>query len=138
MKTRTPPIPKNAHEREYWDALARHQLSLQRCWGCGFFRYPPGPFCPECWSDAFSWQALSGEGNVVSCVWYIQSLDCRFPEVPYNVSRVQLAEGPAIISNVLGAKFGELVVGDAVRTSYLDEHGFTALMFEKSRGPGES
>lgn len=132
ITVRTPPNPKNAHEREYWDALTRHQLSLQRCSGCGFVRYPPGPFCPECWSDAFTWQALSGEGSVVSFVWYMQSLDRRFPEVPYNVSLVKLAEGPAIISNVLGAKFGELAVGDAVRASYREEKGFTALLFEKA------
>ena len=129
---RTPPNPKSAHERAWWDALARHQLSLQRCSGCGFLRYPTGLFCPECWSDAFTWQALSGKGSVVSFVWYMQSLDRRFPEVPYNVSLVRLVEGPAVISNVLGAEFGELAVGDAVRVSYLDAKGFTALMFQKA------
>ena len=132
MPERTPPNPKNAHERAYWDALAKHQLSLQCCSACGFVRYPPGQFCPECWSDAHEWKPLSGKGSVLSVVWYMQSLDKRFPEVPYNVSLVKLTEGPAVISNVLGAKFGEIAIGDAVRASYLDDKGFTALMFERA------
>jgi len=132
MPERTPPNPKNAHEREYWEGLARHQLLLQRCAGCRFVRYPPGLSCPECWGEAFTWQPLSGRGSVVSFVWYMRSLDRRFPEVPYNVSLVKLAEGPAIISNVLGVKFGELAVGNAVRAAYLDDRGFTALMFGKA------
>jgi uncharacterized OB-fold protein len=132
MTERTPPVPKNEHERAYQSALAGHRLALQRCAACGFVRYPPGPSCPECWSGDFEWKALSGDGRVLSVIWYMQSLDRRFPEVPYNVSLVKLAEGPALISNVLGAKFGEIAVGDAVRASYLDQHGFTALMFEKA------
>ena len=131
MPERTPPSPKNDHERAYWDALAKHRLSLQRCAACGFMRYPPGLFCPECWGGAFEWKPLSGKGSVLSVVWYMKSLDRRFPEVPYNVSLVKLDEGPAVISNILHAKFGEIGVGEAVRASYLDEKGFTALMFEK-------
>ena len=94
-------------------------------------RYPPGPSCPECWSGDFEWKALSGKGSVLSFVWYMQSLAKHIPEVPYNVGLVKLAEGPAVITNVLGAKFGEIAIGDAVRAAYLDEKGFTALMFER-------
>lgn len=132
MPERTRPVPKNAYERAYWDALARHRLSMQCCAGCGFVRFPPGPVCPECWSEAFEWKPLSGEGRVQSFVWYMRSLDARFPEVPYNVTLVKLAEGPSIISNVMGAKFGDIAVGDALRAVYRDEKDFTALMFEKT------
>jgi len=131
MPERTRPKPKNRFEQAYWDALARHQLSLQRCKGCGFVRHPPGEFCPECWSGEFEWQPLSGTGSIVSIIWYMKSLDARFPEVPYNVALVRLAEGPALISNVVGSAFGELKIGDPVHACYCDEADFTALLFEK-------
>lgn len=134
MPDRTPPAIRNPHERAYWDHLAAHRACLQHCSRCSFVRHPPGPICPECWSDQFSWQPISGEGEVLSFVWYERSLDPRFTEVPYNVALVKLREGPALITNVLGCAFGELAVGTAVRACYEDQKAFTALLFEVMRG----
>lgn len=131
MPERTRPNPKSPHEQAWWDHLAADRLSLQRCSACGFVRHPPGPVCPECWSEEFAWQAMSGQGRVLSFVWYLKSLDRRFQEVPYNVALVELAEGPALITNVIDCAFGDLQVGDAVRACYAREKGFTALLFRK-------
>ena len=41
--------------RGFWEALARHQLYLQRCRDCGTLRYPPRALCPKELSDATEW-----------------------------------------------------------------------------------
>lgn len=41
--------------RPFWEAAAREDLMAPRCASCGTFRWPPGPFCPECRSQAVEW-----------------------------------------------------------------------------------
>jgi hypothetical protein len=126
------PRADGAHRAAYGSALRGHALRLQRCGTCGFVRHPPGPICPECWSGAFDWQEHAGEGEVKSFVWYMESLDPRFPDVPYNVALVRLAQGPVIVSSVVDIAVGALQVGDRVVASFTDEPGgHTVLQFRK-------
>jgi len=96
------------------------EIRLQRCDDCGYVRAPEAFACPECLSRDATWTTLSGDGTVETFVWYLRHLDphtAPLPEPPYNVAVIRLAEGPAIISNVVGVAFGELAVGDAVRAA---------------------
>ena len=97
-----------------------HEIRMQRCDDCGYIRFPESFACPECLSRATSWATLSGEGTVETFVWYLRHLEPHnppLPEPPYNVAVIRLAEGPALISNVVDVAFGELAVGDAVRAA---------------------
>jgi uncharacterized OB-fold protein len=49
------PIPRNQWTQPFWDATARGELELPRCGSCGAWRWPPGPFCPECRSQDVEW-----------------------------------------------------------------------------------
>ncbi|MDO8280210.1 MAG: OB-fold domain-containing protein [Burkholderiaceae bacterium] len=130
MPERTLPRVLDTHAQAWWDGLRKHRLLLQHCADCGHPRMPPGPICPECWSDKHEWRAHVGTGTVTSFVWYMQPLDPRFTEVPYNVSLVALDGGPVVVSNVLDVAFGALKIGDRVRARFCDEPaGFTSLMF---------
>ena len=42
-----PPII-SAISRPYWDALTRHEITIQHCDGCGAWVFYPRFFCPEC------------------------------------------------------------------------------------------
>lgn len=130
MPERTLPRVLDTHAQAWWNGLREHRLLLQHCADCGHPRMPPGPICPECWSDKHEWRAHAGTGTVTSFVWYMQPLDPRFTEVPYNVSLVALDGGPVVVSNVLDVAFGALKIGDRVRARFCDEpSGFTSLMF---------
>ena len=52
--------------RGYWEALARHELHVQRCRDCGAKRFYPRALCPVCLSAATEWVRASGRGTVSS------------------------------------------------------------------------
>jgi uncharacterized protein len=58
-------IPKDQWTQPFWDAAARGELMLPRCGSCGTWRWPPGPFCPECRSQQVEW-APSGPAMLYS------------------------------------------------------------------------
>ena len=61
-----PPIPRTEISQGFWDAAAEGRLAIQRCSACGLLRHYPQLRCPECHSDEFGWQTVSGEGHVHS------------------------------------------------------------------------
>lgn len=102
---------ENAH---YWASARQGRLELQRCSDCGYIRAPARWICPECLSESFSWEQMSGRGRIETFVWYLQSFDERCLEIPYSVAVVELEEGPKLLTNVTDVEFGELEVGQAV------------------------
>lgn len=48
-------IPKDQWTKPFWQATARGELDLPHCASCGAYRWPPGPFCPECRSQEVDW-----------------------------------------------------------------------------------
>ncbi len=85
----------------YWGALREGRLEFQRCGACGNAWLPPRSECPKCLSPQWKWQAASGKAKLISWVVYHHAYHPWFAKkVPYNVSVVELAEGPRLISNV--------------------------------------
>lgn len=81
----------------FWSACARGELVVQRCDGCGRYRFPPRPACPWCQSFDFSWPAVSGRGTVWSFVIPHPPLLPAYAELaPYNVIVVALDADPTI------------------------------------------
>lgn len=82
--------------RGFWEAAADGVLSVQRCDDCLELRYPPALRCPECLSANWSWQPLSGRGEVLSYIVIHQKYNAAWADrVPYNVAIIQLEEGPS-------------------------------------------
>lgn len=48
-------IPMDTWTAPFWQAAAEEKLALPRCGDCQTFRWPPGPFCPACRSQAVDW-----------------------------------------------------------------------------------
>lgn len=48
-------IPMNVWTEPFWQAAADERLVLPRCRSCGTHRWPPGPFCSSCRSQAVDW-----------------------------------------------------------------------------------
>lgn len=98
------PIPIIIDEnRPFWEATRRGELQLQCCRDCGAYRYPPNVLCVECGSTAFDWKPVSGRGKVYSFVIFHRAYHPGFAgEVPYAVACIELAEGPRLMSNIVG------------------------------------
>lgn len=112
------PTPDDSN-RPFWTAAREGKLVLQTCGDCGHIRYPINHVCPACLSEVFEWRPLSGRGTVYSSIVFHQVYHPEFAaDVPYNVSLVQLEEGPRMFSNVLGVPPSEVKVGDRVQVTF--------------------
>lgn len=114
------PLPElNDENAPFWEAAHRGELKMQKCSACNHIRYPISHLCPECLSEDFEWQKLSGRGTVYSSVVFHQVYNAAFKEdVPYNVSLIQLEEGPRMFSNVTGIAPSDVKVGQAVKVTF--------------------
>ena len=96
-----------------WDSIARERMELQQCTSCRRFRYPPGPICPHCLAMEHDWQPVSGRGTILSWVVFHRQYFEDFAP-PYNAVAVQLAEGPIVVSNLIGDEPKGSWIGAAV------------------------
>ena len=105
----------------YWQAAKRHEFVAQKCRACGYVHLPPVPVCTNCLSNDQEWTPLSGKGTIYSYGVYHQLWHQGFKEdIPYNVALVELAEGPQIITQIMGCRNEELSCGAAVEVAFDD------------------
>jgi uncharacterized OB-fold protein len=118
--TSAKPIPAVTPEmRPFYEAARRHELRVQRCRGCGVLRFPARALCSACLSTDADWVAVSGRGEIYSFNVMHQVYHPGFAaEVPYAVVLVRLAEGPKMISNVVGVDVRAVRIGMPVRVVF--------------------
>jgi uncharacterized OB-fold protein len=116
------PLPRiTPDNRPFWDATRRHELRLQRCTGCGRFRYPPAPVCPDCLGEGAAWERVSGRGTVTTWVVFHKLYFPAFAaDLPYNVAQVELDEGPRLTANLVGVANDDIRVGLPVEVVFDD------------------
>lgn len=95
--------------RPYWDAAAQGRLLLRRCGACGKAHHYPREFCPACWAgeDRVAWETASG--RAVLYTWSVIHRNDLPPfgqRVPYVAAVVDLAEGPRMMTEVVGVEVG--------------------------------
>lgn len=100
----------------YWAASRRGVVLLQRCRRCRHCWHPPSPVCVACQSTDVAWEEACGEG-VIHTFTIVRraahrALDGR---LPYLIGVVRLAEGPLLLTNIVGDDAQEVAVGTAVR-----------------------
>ena len=67
-------VPIDAWTQHFWEAAAEHKLVMPRCRECRTYRWPPGPFCPQCQWQAVEWLP-AGAGRIYSFTIVPGSLD---------------------------------------------------------------
>src|SRR5690606_6778245 len=107
--------------RPFWEGAAQGELRLQRCTVCGHLLYPIGSLCPVCLSRELRWERMSGRGTVHATVVFHQVYHQAFAdEVPYNVSIVEVEEGPHLMTNVVGIPPSDVKVGQEVQVMFAE------------------
>lgn len=91
------PTPETQH---YWDGCRDGKLLLQRCTACAETYFPPRPFCPKCACRKVEVYAASGKATLHSYVINHRPRPDMGKE-PYAIALVKLAEGPAMMSNIV-------------------------------------
>jgi len=124
------PIPDD-YTRTWWDAAAERRLLIVRCAACGEAHYYPRPFCPRCGSEEVAWEDASGHATLYTWSTVHQNDLPPFREkVPYVAAVVDLAEGPRMMTNVVGAEPASLQVGMALQVDFEElDDGFYIPVF---------
>ncbi|MFC9927145.1 Zn-ribbon domain-containing OB-fold protein [Streptomyces sp. NPDC127190] len=102
----------DAFTRPYWDAAAAGRLLLRRCTACARAHHYPREFCPHCWSEDVRWEEATGRATLYT--WstvHRNDLPPFDTRTPYIAAVVDLAEGPRMMTEVVGCGEGELRAG---------------------------
>jgi uncharacterized protein len=113
------PILSDPDWKPFWAGCARRVLLIQRCARCKEFRYPPSPICRSCSSADHLWVEASGKGTLFSFVVAHRALDPYWKgELPYLVAVIELAEGPRMLTNLVGMKNDQAAIGMAMKVVF--------------------
>ena len=112
-------------------ALAEGKFLIQQCNDCGQHIYFPREVCPHCGSDAVQFASPSGQGTV-----YAVTTVRRKPADggDYNVSLVDLDEGPRLMSRVDNLKPDEVKIGQRVSARVVVADGKGVVVFDAVGG----
>src|SRR5215470_18930349 len=95
------PVP-TPETQPFWDGCAAGELRIQRCRECGKPYFYPRPVCPECGSTDVEWFTASGRATLYSYVINHRPAPGFEDDAPYAIAVVQLAEGPRMMTNLVG------------------------------------
>jgi uncharacterized OB-fold protein len=109
----------DAFTRPYWEAAQRGRLLIRRCGACGRAHHYPREFCPHCWSEEVTWEEASG--RAVLYTWstvHRNDLPPFGERTPYVAAVVDLAEGPRMMTQVVGCAGQDLRAGLPLRVTF--------------------
>jgi uncharacterized OB-fold protein len=109
-----------ASNKAFWDAAKRHELVAYKCLNCGTY-YSQAVDCVNCDSPSMEWVKVSGRGEVFTFCIYHQSFHPAWKDdIPYNVVYVKLAEGPLLLTNIVGCDNKDIYIGMPVEVVFED------------------
>ena len=116
MTDAPPPKPLPAQDQlglePFWQATLEGKLMLKRCSNCGAVMLPYRDVCDACLSAELEWIESSGKGTVATWAVMHQKYHPGWAvEVPYNITMVDLDEGPRIPTNLVGVENSDIQVG---------------------------
>lgn len=101
------PLQPDAEFRQHLEA---GRFMLLRSYASGTFIHPPRVAVPGSGATDLHWVPASGRGTVYSST----TVRCKPPAADYNVALIELAEGPRMMSTVVGIAPAEVRIGLAV------------------------
>jgi hypothetical protein len=125
---RTIPSPVvSAETQAFWDAARQGRFVVPTCTACDKAHWYPRAVCPFCSDGAIEWRDASGNGTI-----YTFSVMRRAKEL-YAVAYVTLAEGPAMMTNIVDCDYDTLHIGQPVSVVFTPtEDGTPVPMFRPS------
>jgi uncharacterized protein len=107
----------------FWLAAREHRLIIPRCASCGTFRFPPGPFCPQCQHQQVDQVEVPGAGTVYTFTVARQGVvPALAGHVPYVVAVIELdgAPGIRVIGNIVESDPSAVEIGARVKVAWDD------------------
>lgn len=102
------PLPRPTPETEpFWEGTKQHKLMIQYCNDCQQYYFYPRPYCRHCLSDNVEWRQVSGRATLHTFVVNHRPAPGFDNEAPYVIAIMELAEGPRMMSNLVGVDANE-------------------------------
>ena len=131
MTGKAVPVP-TPETQPFWDGCAAGELRIQRCTDCGRPYFYPRPVCPSCGSRAVEWFTASGRATLYSYVISHRPAPGFDNDLPYAIAVVELAEGPRMMTNIVGVPNTpeDLVLDMALRVTFEQRGEVSLPVFE--------
>ena len=114
-------------EKQYQAYLADGKFMIQRSVSTGVYVFYPRPFIPGTGETDLEWVEASGEGTV-----YSTTTNRRSPDKggTFNIALIDMAEGPRMLSQVVGMPSEDVSIGLKVKAKIEDVNGAPAVVWE--------
>lgn len=110
------PKPDDLDLEFYKATVAANALCVQHCKECGTWTHPARYYCPNCFSDKFSFEKASGRATIYSYTVSHFTVEPSWkPFVPYVTIVAELAEGPRIVASAKDFAPDQVVIGAPVK-----------------------
>jgi uncharacterized OB-fold protein len=113
-------------DADYRRHLAAGRFMLQRTRSSGAFVFYPRVAEPGSGASDLEWVEASGRGSVYSST----IVRCKPPAADYNVALIDLAEGPRMMSRVVGIAAAEVKIGMPVRARIVIDNDAPLVVFD--------
>ena len=127
------PVPDD-DDAPFWAHCDDRRLMFQRCLLCSTLVHPPLAVCPGCRSFERGWVEAPANAVVFSFTWvYVAAHESLKQSLPYNIAVVEFPQMPGVrlVSNVIDAAPGELLIGDPLTLVW--EPGWDGRMLPRFR-----
>ena len=124
-------VAMDAWSEPFWQAASEHRLQFPRCGACGTFRWPAGPFCYKCRSQAVEWVA-AGQGRIYSYTVLPAMGPDKDAPPQWRVPVVVEFEGipdVRLVSVLVDAPLAKLAIGGALVPHWLPAENATVPAF---------
>jgi uncharacterized OB-fold protein len=102
--------------RPWWEALAREQLSLQRCDSCQRFVFYPRIHCPHCGGLSLTWRPHEGSGVLYTWSAAAAPVSPAFAHLKRPIlAIVELAPDVRVPTTLVGIDEKDVRIGMALR-----------------------
>lgn len=124
--TLAPSLDAESPEYFFRHSLENGEFKLQQCNCCQQYVFYPRLLCPLCGSGKLTWMHASGKGIVYSC-----STARNDGREDYNISLIDLAEGPRMLARVTDIKPDEVYIGMPVEAFIGSIHEVPVVLFRR-------
>ena len=128
---KTDPIRGEGPWRTYQQALDQGEFRIQQCRKCRQHVFYPRLLCNHCGSNDLEWVIPSGRATVYSTS-VVRQRPAAGPD--YNVSLVDLEEGPRMLTRVVGIEPHQVRIGMQVTGHVAEIKGQPAYVFKPVAG----
>lgn len=97
-----PQTTADAETQAYREALARGEITIQRCRACGHKQHYPRPFCLECLSIDVALEPIPARSTLYAfTINYVHSNPAFKAAVPFVMALVEVADGVRIMARLV-------------------------------------